>query len=138
MSEIIEPDKKFQGKLIDRWDDIGVMLYTRVSEVITVRKAMMSFISRLPNKERSTTLKEVYDALKEGRVDCGSSVIHTNDKKDFESYMQIHGIVSDYLGETYFKNYRVARPQEGDQLLELPKGAEDENHDETAQESEDM
>lgn len=123
--EIIEPDKKFQGKLIDRWDEVGTFLYASpltISPNITVRKAMMSFINRLPNRERHTVLKEIYDALNEGRVGKKTPLFSANRGKYYESYMEVYGLVGDYLGETYFKSYRVATPKyKGDKHLTVPK-----------------
>lgn len=122
--EIIEPDKHFLIKLTDRWYDIGGYLYANtmhVSPTNTVRKAIMTFISGLPNKEKATIFKDVYEVLEKNMVGK-KEMFNTSKTKYFKDYIEVYGFITDYLGETYFKSYRVATPKyKGTKHLELPK-----------------
>ena len=121
--EIIEPDKHFQLILQKRWDILG----WKVEQSSTMvsgpekRKSFMSFICRLPNNERNTIFKDMYKSLDENLIGVTNTFGFVKGKI-YKDYMEVYGEISDYLGETYFKNYRIARPMYGKKgHLKVPK-----------------
>jgi len=121
--QIIEPDKNFQLILQKRWDILGwkVDQSTVVVSGPEKRKSFMSFICRLPNNERNTVFKDLYKALDNNHIGISNTFGFVKEKI-YKDYMEVYGEISDYLGETYFKNYRVATPKYGAKgHLELPK-----------------
>ena len=110
--EIIEPDKHFQLILQKRWDILG----WKVEQSSTMvsgpekRKSFMSFICRLPNNERNTIFKDMYKSLDENLIGVTNTFGFVKGKI-YRDYMEVYGEISDYLGETYFKNYRIATPK---------------------------
>ena len=120
--EIIEPNKNFLNKLINRWDEIGFYLYApqlATTRSIILTKAMTAFLNRLPNGERNNALKEVYEALVENRVGQGVNPFTQRKEKYFSDYQEVYGIINDYLGQTYFKDFRVAQPKHHGGKLEV-------------------
>jgi hypothetical protein len=115
--EIIDPEQHFLHTLIRRWDEIGALLYNpRIVQNVTTRKAMMAFISRLPNNERETVFKKAYRALDIISVGTGGSPLRSFYAKN---YIEIYGEISKYLGETYFRNFRMAKPKHRSGKLEV-------------------
>jgi len=128
---IIDPEQHFRHVLINRWDEIGGYLYNpRISQCVTVRKAMLAFISRLPNNEKETTLKDVYDSLnsdivsdrkKHEKLAAFYRYKQKKTPKFYKDYIEVYGEISKYLGETYFKDYRVAKPTHKKGTIGMPK-----------------